>query len=290
MRLKEFSKIVIPKIERTLETELTNDVSLSTLREAMLYAVLAGGKRLRPMLSLAVLQTYGQPVDNYIKAASALELVHTYSLIHDDLPAMDDDELRRGKPTTHRAFGEDMAILAGDALQPLAFEWLTAADQPLNDSQRVQLVANLAKDSGGPGMVAGQVLDIEAMQKDAVTLSETQAIHYHKTGALIAYALQAGAIMANADKEVQKILRDFGMAYGLAFQIKDDIDDYQAGKVESQAYPTILGLPQTVLALETQVNNANTALSQFEKATGLDTTLLASFLDYFTETLEQTWE
>ena len=124
MRLKEFSKIVIPKIEQTLETELTNDVSLSTLREVMLYAVLAGGKRLRPMLSLAVLQTYGQPFDNYLKAASALELVHTYSLIHDDLPAMDDDELRRGKPTTHRAFGEDMAILAGDALQPLAFEWL----------------------------------------------------------------------------------------------------------------------------------------------------------------------
>ena len=290
MRLKEFSKIVIPKIEQTLETELTNDVSLSTLRESMLYAVLAGGKRLRPMLSLAVLQTYGQPIDNYLKAASALELVHTYSLIHDDLPAMDDDELRRGKPTTHRAFGEDMAILAGDALQPLAFKWLTAADQPLSDAQRVQLVTALANDSGGAGMVAGQVLDIEAMQKDVVTLSETQAIHYHKTSALIAYALQAGAIMANADEKVQKILRDFGMAYGLAFQIKDDIDDYQAGKVESQAYPTILGLPQTVSALKTQVNNANTALSQFGKATGLDITLLASFLDYFTETLEQKWE
>ncbi|MGK4017236.1 polyprenyl synthetase family protein [Weissella paramesenteroides] len=290
MQFKEFSTNIVPQIEHTLENELAKSASVAELQEAMRYAVMAGGKRLRPMLSLAVIQTYGLPVNEYLKVASAIELIHTYSLIHDDLPAMDDDELRRGKPTTHRAFGEDTAILAGDALQPLTFEWLTDLDQPLNDAQRVQLVIAMAQAAGGAGMVAGQVLDIEAMKTSAVTLAETQAIHYHKTGALIAYALQAGAIMANANEDIQNILHDFGMAYGLAFQIKDDIDDYQAGKIESQAYPTILGLSETVVALQKQVDLAQSLLLKFEDITGLDKTLLASFLDYFTETLEQTWE
>lgn len=286
MHWREYSKIMVPQIEQTLATELANSSFVPQLRDAMTYAVMAGGKRLRPMLTLAVLTTYQLPTDQYLKPASALELIHTYSLIHDDLPAMDDDDLRRGKPTTHKAFGEDIAILAGDGLQPLAFEWLTADNGIMSATQKVQLVTALAKASGAAGMVAGQVLDIAGMHSESVTLSETQTIHYHKTGALIAYALQAGAIMADATEAVQKSLYDFGMAYGLAFQIKDDLDDYGAGKVEAQAYPTILGVAATKDMLQKQVNIAQESLDKFHELTQLDTQLLASFLDYFTDKTE----
>lgn len=286
MHWQEFSKVMVPKIEQTLADELANSSFVPQLRDAMTYAVMAGGKRLRPMLTLAVLTTYQLPTNHFLKAASALELIHTYSLIHDDLPAMDDDDLRRGKPTTHRAFGEDTAILAGDALQPLAFEWLTDGNHAISSEQKVQLVTALAKAAGASGMVAGQVLDIAGMQRDVVTLNETQTIHYHKTGALIAYALQAGAIMANATQAVQNSLYDFGMAYGLAFQIKDDLDDYNAGKVEAQAYPMILGVASTKEMLQKQINTAKKSLNIFHKLTQLDIQLLASFLDYFKDITE----
>lgn len=135
MNLTEFASEVVPKIEETLATELKQSTTEKTLRDAMTYAVMAGGKRLRPLLTLAVAQSYGMGVPGLVRAASALELIHTYSLIHDDLPAMDNDDMRRGKPTTHRQFGEDVAILAGDALQPLAYQWL-ASDPLLTTPQR----------------------------------------------------------------------------------------------------------------------------------------------------------
>ena len=218
---------------------------------------------------------------------AAIEMIHTYSLIHDDLPAMDNDDMRRGKPTTHRQFGEDVAILAGDALQPLAYQWL-ASDPLLTTPQKAELTLQLALASGANGMVAGQVMDMAATNADTITLDQAKAIHYRKTSALIAYAAIAGGIMAHASEAVKEQLWNFGMAYGLAFQIKDDLDDLgQDDDEDKQAYPTLLGVQGAVDALREQVNLANQALQKFGELTGNDITLLVSFLDYFNETLEK---
>lgn len=287
MNLTEFASEVVPKIEETLATELKQSTTEKTLRDAMTYAVMAGGKRLRPLLTLAVAQSYGMGVPGLVRAASALELIHTYSLIHDDLPAMDNDDMRRGKPTTHRQFGEDVAILAGDALQPLAYQWL-ASDLLLTTPQKAELTLQLALASGANGMVAGQVMDMAATNADTITLDQAKAIHYRKTSALIAYAAIAGGIMAHASEAVKEQLWNFGMAYGLAFQIKDDLDDLgQDDDEDKQAYPTLLGVQGAVDALREQVNLANQALQKFGELTGNDITLLVSFLDYFNETLEK---
>lgn len=287
MNLTEFASEVVPKIEETLATELKQSTTEKTLRDAMTYAVMAGGKRLRPLLTLAVAQSYGMGVPGLVRAASALELIHTYSLIHDDLPAMDNDDMRRGKPTTHRQFGEDVAILAGDALQPLAYKWL-ASDPLLTTPQKAELTLQLALASGANGMVAGQVMDMAATNADTITLDQAKAIHYRKTSALIAYAAIAGGIMAHASEAVKEQLWNFGMAYGLAFQIKDDLDDLgQDDDEDKQAYPTLLGVQGAVDALREQVNLANQALQKFGELTGNDITLLVSFLDYFNETLEK---
>ena len=287
MNLTEFASEVVPKIEETLATELKQSTTEKTLRDAMTYAVMAGGKRLRPLLTLAVAQSYGMGVPGLVRAASALELIHTYSLIHDDLPAMDNDDMRRGKPTTHRQFGEDVAILAGDALQPLAYQWLSS-DPLLTTPQKAELTLQLALASGANGMVAGQVMDMAATNADTITLDQAKAIHYRKTSALIAYAAIAGGIMAHASEAVKEQLWNFGMAYGLAFQIKDDLDDLgQDDDEDKQAYPTLLGVQGAVDALREQVNLANQALQKFGELTGNDITLLVSFLDYFNETLEK---
>lgn len=287
MNLTEFASEVVPKIEETLATELTQSTTEKTLREAMTYAVMAGGKRLRPLLTLAVAQSYGMGVPGLVRAASALELIHTYSLIHDDLPAMDNDDMRRGKPTTHCQFGEDVAILAGDALQPLAYQWL-ASDPLLTTPQKAELTLQLALASGANGMVAGQVMDMAATNADTITLDQAKAIHYRKTSALIAYAAIAGGIMAHASETVKEQLWKFGMAYGLAFQIKDDLDDLgQDDDDDKQAYPTLLGVQGAIDALREQVALANQALKKFGELTGNDITLLVSFLDYFNETLEK---
>ena len=287
MNLTEFASEVVPKIEETLATELKQSTTEKTLRDAMTYAVMAGGKRLRPLLTLAVAQSYGMGVPGLVRAASALELIHTYSLIHDDLPAMDNDDMRRGKPTTHRQFGEDVAILAGDALQPLAYQWLTS-DPLLTTPQKAELTLQLALASGANGMVAGQVTDMAATNADTITLDQAKAIHYRKTSALIAYAAIAGGIMAHASEAVKEQLWNFGMAYGLAFQIKDDLDDLgQDDDEDKQAYPTLLGVQGAIDALREQVALANQALQKFGELTGNDITLLVSFLDYFNETLEK---
>ncbi|MBJ7628863.1 polyprenyl synthetase family protein [Weissella confusa] len=287
MNLTEFASEVVPKIEETLATELKQSTTEKTLRDAMTYAVMAGGKRLRPLLTLAVAQSYGMGVPGLVRAASALELIHTYSLIHDDLPAMDNDDMRRGKPTTHRQFGEDVAILAGDALQPLAYQWLASAPL-LTTPQKAELTLQLALASGANGMVAGQVMDMAATNADTITLDQAKAIHYRKTSALIAYAAIAGGIMAHASEAVKEQLWNFGMAYGLAFQIKDDLDDLgQDDDEDKQAYPTLLGVQGAVDALREQVDLANQALQKFGELTGNDITLLVSFLDYFNETLEK---
>lgn len=200
----------------------------ATVARAMRYAVLGGGKRIRPALVLAACDAAGGNRPEALPAAAAIELIHTYSLIHDDLPAMDDDDLRRGQPTVHRAFGEAEAILTGDALHTLAFVW--AGRFPEGDAfaiRRAAVVVRLAEGAGIEGMVGGQIADLEheGQRADATTLDW---IHAHKTGALFATCAEVGGILAGADKQDCAELRAFGAAIGLAFQIADDLLDLHA--------------------------------------------------------------
>jgi len=193
------------------------------LHKAMRYAVLNGGKKLRALLAVASCQTVGGTFDNAVQAGCAVELVHSYSLIHDDLPCMDDDDLRRGKPTCHKKFGEAIALLAGDALLTLAFEWIVSA-RIADQNRSSEIIKELAKAAGHAGMVGGQVIDIE----DTGTVSSEenlQFIHRHKTADLIAAAAVIGGISGNSDKEQIEHLRDFGINLGFAFQYIDDILD-----------------------------------------------------------------
>jgi len=224
--------------------------SPQTLHKAMRYSVFAGGKRLRPALVLAAAEAVGGSFEQAAPAACAVEMIHTYSLIHDDLPAMDDDDLRRGRPTCHKVFGDAMAILAGDGLLTLAFEVLT-------HSSRAEVVPNIvravAKGAGTVGMVGGQVLDLEGEGK-APTLDGVRAIHNWKTAALLAACCEAGALAGGATLTRAENVLQFGQKIGLAFQICDDIlditstaetlgktpgKDVQAGKA---TYPAVMGL------------------------------------------------
>jgi geranylgeranyl diphosphate synthase type II len=195
------------------------------LIEAMRYSLLAPGKRLRPILALAAAEAVGARVDGAISlAAAAVELVHCYSLIHDDLPAMDDDDLRRGRPTSHKAFGEATAILAGDALLTLAFEWLArAAARSQHPGRYVAAVSALARGAGPSGMVRVQARDM--LPTPPATLEEIERLHVEKTGCLFRAALEVGGATAGASPPQAEALAMFGIAYGVAFQHKDDRDD-----------------------------------------------------------------
>ena len=219
------------------------------LHEAMRYSMMAGGKRLRPALCYAAFEDCGGSGDAADWGASALEMVHTFSLIHDDLPCMDDDDFRRGMPTCHKKFGEAMAVLAGDALSILAF-------QVLAKSGNAEAVTVLSEALGSDGMLGGQVVDIESEGKPC-DLATVEYIHIHKTSALIEASLELGAVLAGADTERRKLYRDYGRAIGLAFQIVDDILDIESsteelGKdvgsdLENQkaTYPALVGLEES---------------------------------------------
>lgn len=285
MRLAEYSAQVRGEIEVALEHDIKLDVQNEQLQVAMLYAVQTVGKRLRPLLTLAVAETFGAQREQIMKAANALELIHTYSLIHDDLPAMDDDQLRRGKPTVHVQFDEALAILAGDALQSLAFQWLTTGNE-LTAVQQANLVRLLAENAGPNGMVGGQVLDMAATDGDEITLAELQVLHKQKTGALLAYAAEAGGVLAGVTAPVQALLAEFGITFGLAFQIKDDLDDLNQDEEEDkQSFPYLLGVTGAQDALRATVQQAADILAQIDATTEADMTLLTSFLDYFDETV-----
>ena len=191
------------------------------LQEAMRYSLLAGGKRVRPVLTLAFCDMLGGNWRAALPVACALELIHTYSLIHDDLPCMDDDDLRRGKPTCHKVYGETLAVLAGDALQPEAFA-LIANATALSAEQRVNAIAALASASGGDGMVAGQVLDLDGMSRSEC---EVRLLHSLKTGKLLCVAAELGCIAAGADEIVRTKAVKYGSHIGLAFQVRDDMLD-----------------------------------------------------------------
>lgn len=242
------------------------------LKEAMIYSVEVGGKRLRPILLFAVLEALGGDVKRGYRTAAALEMIHTYSLIHDDLPAMDDDDVRRGKPTNHKVFGEATAILAGDALLTDAFSVLSQ-DETLDVNTRLRLISELAQAAGGVGMVAGQALDMEAENKQ-ISLADLKHIHAHKTGCLIKFAIVAGAIIGNANEETLQSLRQFADHLGLAFQIKDDILDVEGdselmGKAvgsdllnEKCTYVSLTSLEAAKLMLDEEIRSALNILEQ----------------------------
>ena len=247
------------------------------LAEAMTYSLKAGGKRIRPVLCMLAAESVGSSAESALSCAIALEYIHTYSLIHDDLPAMDDDDLRRGKPTCHVVFGEGQAILAGDGLLTEAFTFL-AGDPALPPSRRVEALRVLGEAAGWQGMVGGQSLDLEGEQRtrsgEPVSLAQLQVIHRLKTGALLRASLELGAIAGNAGPEARAALRDAGAAMGLAFQIKDDLLDATAteaamgkrvGKDQGKGkitYPLLLGLTGAQQALREATERALCLLQQ----------------------------
>lgn len=217
------------RIETALDNVLPNESqSPQRLHKAMRYSVLLGGKRVRPCLVYATGSIFSARSEHLDIPAAAVELIHAYSLIHDDLPAMDDDDLRRGMPTCHIAFDEATAILAGDALQTLAFQILTPYNAlPLEAEQRLKLIAVLAQASGASGMVAGQAIDLDSVGKQ-LSASELENMHLHKTGALISASVEMGAIVAGiTDESMLSKLRGYARCIGLSFQVQDDILDVE---------------------------------------------------------------
>lgn len=257
------------------------------LADAMKYGLLNGGKRLRPFLAYATAQALNGTWQQADAAACALEMVHSYSLVHDDLPAMDDDDLRRGKPTCHIAFDEATAVLAGDGLLTAAFEVL--ADSPLTDKQRLQLIRLLSKAAGGAGMVAGQAIDLNHVGQ-SMTLVQLENMHRHKTGALIRVAVEMGAysVQETVEADVLAALKQYAEAIGLAFQVQDDILDIESdtatlGKTQGAdlalnkpTYPALLGLDGAKQKAQELVAEAQQALQVLPG----DTSVLAALADY----------
>ncbi len=249
----------------------------TTLHEAIRYSLFAGGKRIRPILAIAAAEAVRTPPQAILPVASSLELIHTYSLIHDDLPAMDNDDYRRGKLTNHKVYGEAMAILAGDALLTLAFDLCSNSDlvKGLDPVRQVQLIHELAVGAGNLGMVGGQVLDIQAENKD-IELATLQTIHKYKTGMLIRAAVRMGAIVSSATPAQLDDLSGYAEDVGLAFQIADDVlnvtgtreelgknpnTDVQRGK---KTYPTFYGVEGARGLAEQCTKRAISRLERFD--------------------------
>ncbi|MDL2234803.1 polyprenyl synthetase family protein [Christensenellaceae bacterium OttesenSCG-928-L17] len=262
-------------VDNALEAYLSAGDMPDTLRESMRYSVFAGGKRLRPVLTLAACEMLQGDVNRAMPFACALEMIHAYSLIHDDLPAMDNDTLRRGKPTNHVVYGEGQAILAGDGLLSYAFEIMLHACTVENDKRFLKAALAVAHGAGVFGMVAGQCLDLKNEGKEQVTKETLYAIHKGKTAAMIKAAIEAGAYCAGADAQQMDALRAFGEAYGLLFQITDDIldetgnakslgksigKDKQAGKI---TFVTIFGLEGAKEYARQTAHDACKALTMF---------------------------
>ena len=270
-------KLVDATLDRILPAESVPPVKVHT---AIRWSVFAGGKRFRPLLSLAVGKTLGTDQARTIMTACALEMIHTYSLIHDDLPSMDNDDLRRGRATCHVRFGEATAILAGDALQTLAFKTL-ADDEQLSPSKRVRLISEIARAAATPdGMVAGQARDLEAESRE-VTATELEQIHRLKTGALIIAAARCGAIVAEASESELAAITDYAAQLGLLFQITDDLLDITAtaeaiGKTPGKdrrskkaTYPALYGVEATRKHLAHAHQTACASLERLQRPTEL---------------------
>ncbi|NJD37242.1 MAG: polyprenyl synthetase family protein [Geobacter sp.] len=281
MDLKPYLKEKIALVDAALEQYLPGEQERpQSIHQAMRYSVFAGGKRVRPVLMLAACEAVGGQIAAAMPAACAMEMIHTYSLIHDDLPAMDDDDFRRGRPTNHKVFGEAIAILAGDGLLTEAFKLLsnprfTGSTDPATTLAVIQEIAVCA---GTHGMVGGQVVDMESEGKPEMDLPTVQYIHTHKTGALIKASVVAGALLGGADQQQLAAIRRYGEAAGLAFQIADDILDIEgtteeigkdAGSDEARGkatYPAVMGLAAAKQEAQAMMDEAMLALEMFGAA------------------------
>ncbi|MEZ7559740.1 polyprenyl synthetase family protein [Streptococcus sp. 27098_8_66] len=268
------------RVEQAVRSFYEEKSVVPHLVESVLYSIQAGGKRLRPLLLLELLEAFGQELtEAHFQVAGALEMIHTGSLIHDDLPAMDNDDYRRGQLTNHKKFGEDLAILAGDALFLDPFGMIAASALP--DAVKVSLILELSDASGSRGMVAGQVLDMEGEHKQ-LTLAELQTIHANKTGRLLAYPFIAAGLILELQADIAQLLEKIGKKLGLAFQVRDDILDLVAdfealGKTpqkdlvaEKSTYPALLGLEESKALLTSELDACEDLLDQITATCDFD--------------------
>jgi geranylgeranyl diphosphate synthase type II len=268
--LRDRQKLVEKALNQYLPSASTKP---KTIHKAMRYSLFAGGKRLRPILALAAAEACGGSPEAALPAACAVECIHTYSLIHDDLPCMDDDDLRRGRPTSHKVFGEGIAVLAGDALLTIAFEILAQAT-PTSRYKGAALISELATASGSRWLIAGQVMDLEGEGKK-ITGEQLRFIHLAKTAALLTTSIRLGAMSANATEQKLNALTEFGQSLGLAFQVIDDILDVTqtteklgktAGKdvqATKATYPALFGLEHSRSEAHKLTTAAHEALDVF---------------------------
>lgn len=276
-------------VEKAIEGFYETKQIAPRLVESILYSVHAGGKRIRPLLFLELLEAFHAPIlEAHFQVAAALEMIHTGSLIHDDLPAMDNDDYRRGRLTNHKKYGEDLAILAGDSLFLDAFGCVAEADLPA--SIRVQLIALLSDASGTAGMVAGQVLDMEG-EGASLTLDQLQVIHANKTGRLLAYPFQAAGILLELEPAIATFLEEIGLHLGLAFQIRDDILDVTAdfaslGKTpqkdlqaEKSTYPALLGLDGAQAYLDRELDACEDLLDHISNQVSFEGTGIKNIIE-----------
>lgn len=284
-QLKQFIELNTSQVEETMYAIVESIEAPSNLKESMLYSLKAGGKRIRPLFVLAVLELYGKDKQDALIVGAVIEMIHTYSLIHDDLPSMDNDDYRRGKLTNHKVFGDALATLAGDALNTLAFGVI--ARMNLSAEKRIELVELLSVAAGAEGMVGGQVLDVEG-EKRQLNLAELEHVHVNKTGALLRFSIESGAVLADASLEERAILIEYAHHIGLAFQIQDDILDIEgtteelgktAGKdvaSDKSTYPALLTLEGAKEKLDDHYHYAIAALEKLN----FDTSLLREFAAY----------
>jgi geranylgeranyl pyrophosphate synthase len=291
LSLNEWAQQRRARIESALEKALSKQEQPTSkrLEEAMRYSTLDGGKRLRALLVYATGEAFGVDVKDLDAAACAVEMIHAYSLVHDDMPIMDDDDLRRGKPTCHKAFDDATALLVGDSLQTRAFEILTDSD--LTATQQIKMVKVLAKASGVYGMAGGQAIDLESVGK-TVDLTHLQTMHELKTGALIRASVALGALAYNniSQQQLDK-LDSYAHSIGLAFQVQDDVLDVTAdtetlGKAQGAdialnkpTYPALMGLEQAKQKAQDLISIAHQQLQSFEQ----DTSVLAKLADFVIE-------
>ena len=276
--LKAYLAHKAQQINQALEAILKTADRPDRLLQAMSYALMAGGKRIRPILCLAAAETVDGDPQEIMPAACALEMIHTYSLIHDDLPAMDDDNMRRGQPTCHKAFDEATAILAGDALLTLAFQILSsfAINKPEQAIKWLRVIQYVSHAAGYCGMIQGQMLDM-ASEKKQLTVAELKSMHRLKTGALIEASVRCGAELASANSTQIQLLERYAQNIGLAFQVTDDILNVEgnpeimgkaAGTDEQRhktTYPSLLGLTESKEFADQLVENALAALDAFDQ-------------------------
>lgn len=266
-----------PQVEAALDAAVPMQYP-ETLYESMRYSLLAGGKRLRPILCLASCELVGGNPEVAMPTACALEMIHTMSLIHDDLPAMDNDDYRRGRLTNHKVYGDDVAILAGDALLTYAFEHVATATQAVPADRVLRVMAGLGKAVGGEGLVGGQIVDLASEGNPDTTLETLTYIHNHKTAALLEISVTSGAILAGATEDQIQHLRDYAQRIGLAFQIVDDILDITStaetlgksiGKdvaAQKATYPSLWGLEESRRQADKLIDEAKAALDGFGPA------------------------